>query len=555
MFDEEDWNDDVEARALSKALVHKTESPHCNRDRNVQTPGGKMKQRLLQTLQTLSAAGAPDQNPEATQSKTEYGTAKQARLRIKRKRKRSRGKKESEETLGTNPFKEGAEKGNAAPLKSPFARAVIRNEKQSSIGSKDIGHVKGGDAEEGDRSSAPSSKLLKAGELGRNMTQGMLTRQQWRNKMKNKRRIKNKFHPMATLFVKNQGEMKGKSDCERILRKLEPEQGEGKHITDRHKIKIKQKKEKGEEGSDPAERTISETNHENMSKLNKRIRIQNQNSETVTRIKKKRKRIREHLSLAEQRDRTSGSSGPLARDLALAVGVNTTESGPSSLTSNRSAALRNKMEERLKSARFRYINEQLYTLSSAEAVKLFSEDRDSFQVYHQGFTAQMERWPENPVDRIIQYIRNRPSTAVVADLGCGDCKIAQSVSNEVHSFDLVALNEHVIVCDMANVPLHAESVDIVVFCLALMGTNLVDFLREANRILQPGGILKIAEVASRFEDVRSFTSVLGSLGFKLISKDTQNRYFYLFDFMKNGSPVKKGKLPRLQLKPCLYKKR
>ncbi|XP_072432770.1 uncharacterized protein rrp8 isoform X3 [Chiloscyllium punctatum] len=487
MFDEEDWNDDVEARALSKALVHKTESPHCNRDRNVQTPGGKMKQRLLQTLQTLSAAGAPDQNPEATQSKTEYGTAKQARLRIKRKRKRSRGKKESEETLGTNPFKEGAEKGNAAPLKSPFARAVIRNEKQSSIGSKDIGHVKGGDAEEGDRSSAPSSKLLKAGELGRNMTQGMLTRQQWRNKMKNKRRIKNKFHPMATLFVKNQGEMKGKSDCERILRKLEPEQGEGKHITDRHKIKIKQKKEKGEEGSDPAERTISETNHENMSKLNKRIRIQNQNSETVTRIKKKRKRIREHLSLAEQRDRTSGSSGPLARDLALAVGVNTTESGPSSLTSNRSAALRNKMEERLKSARFRYINEQLYTLSSAEAVKLFSEDRDSFQVYHQGFTAQMERWPENPVDRIIQYIRNRPSTAVVADLGCGDCKIAQSVSNEVHSFDLVALNEHVIVCDMAN--------------------------------------------------------------------DTQNRYFYLFDFMKNGSPVKKGKLPRLQLKPCLYKKR
>ena len=39
---------------------------------------------------------------------------------------------------------------------------------------------------------------------------------------------------------------------------------------------------------------------------------------------------------------------------------------------------------------------------------------------------------------------------MVADFGCGEAKIAQSVENVVHSFDLVALNKHVTSCDMAN---------------------------------------------------------------------------------------------------------
>ncbi len=39
----------------------------------------------------------------------------------------------------------------------------------------------------------------------------------------------------------------------------------------------------------------------------------------------------------------------------------------------------------------------------------------------------------------------------MADFGCGDAKIAQSVPNKVHSFDLVALNQFVTPCDMAHV--------------------------------------------------------------------------------------------------------
>lgn len=40
---------------------------------------------------------------------------------------------------------------------------------------------------------------------------------------------------------------------------------------------------------------------------------------------------------------------------------------------------------------------------------------------------------------------------VVADFGCGDCKIARSVKNKVHSFDLASTCDLVTVCDMAKV--------------------------------------------------------------------------------------------------------
>lgn len=35
-----------------------------------------------------------------------------------------------------------------------------------------------------------------------------------------------------------------------------------------------------------------------------------------------------------------------------------------------------------------------------------------------------------------------------------------------------------------QVPLNDASVDLAVFCLSLMGTNLADFLAEANRVLK-----------------------------------------------------------------------
>lgn len=45
----------------------------------------------------------------------------------------------------------------------------------------------------------------------------------------------------------------------------------------------------------------------------------------------------------------------------------------------------------------------------------------------------------------------RSSQLVIADMGCGEAKISQSVPNKVFSFDLVAVNDFVTACDMAKV--------------------------------------------------------------------------------------------------------
>ena len=45
---------------------------------------------------------------------------------------------------------------------------------------------------------------------------------------------------------------------------------------------------------------------------------------------------------------------------------------------------------------------------------------------------------------------------MVVDFGCGEAVIAQSISNKVHSFDLVAKNEFVTACDMAKVGFYTK---------------------------------------------------------------------------------------------------
>lgn len=70
-------------------------------------------------------------------------------------------------------------------------------------------------------------------------------------------------------------------------------------------------------------------------------------------------------------------------------------------------SLRQRLESRLDAARFRYINQQLYTRSSREAAQLFQEDPEALAVYHRGFALQAARWPERPVERFVQYLRHR----------------------------------------------------------------------------------------------------------------------------------------------------
>jgi len=226
-----------------------------------------------------------------------------------------------------------------------------------------------------------------------------------------------------------------------------------------------------------------------------------------------------------------------------------------------------------------------------------------------------------------------PPPVVVADFGCGDAQLAKDLlaytydddddsdSSEeeesttkptttnttnnpmfdVHSFDLVAPNPYVTACDMATVPLPNKSVDVCVFCLSLMGTNLADFIREAHRVLKDDtGRIHIAEVRSRIEyshssnstptssstlsaaataskqpsnnrsnnshnnkknkkknknegTLEEFTDVLMKLGFDCIKTDRSNTMFLLLELKKNGKKPKKDL--KFSAKPCIYKRR
>jgi ribosomal RNA-processing protein 8 len=257
---------------------------------------------------------------------------------------------------------------------------------------------------------------------------------------------------------------------------------------------------------------------------------------------------------------------------------------------------------RLAGSRFRVLNEELYTTTSQESFDRFTKNPELFEQYHVGFRHQVSSWPENPIDAIVRSLTstyaaahrrgNKASPIVVADFGCGDAQLARDLSkvrygsggkrNEegdgvtgavfsVHSFDLVAANEAITACDMANVPLEDGSVDVCVFCLSLMGTNLADFLREAHRVLRDDGRVTIAEVRSRIEyshhhsgndrktpdgeggTLHDFLDVLSQLGFDCIRSDKRNTMFLMLELAKNGK--KPNRKLQFSAKPCIYKRR
>src|SRR5690606_27148933 len=69
--------------------------------------------------------------------------------------------------------------------------------------------------------------------------------------------------------------------------------------------------------------------------------------------------------------------------------------------------LQQKMRAKLTSARFRHINEFLYTEPSTHAFSKFAEEPEMFEEYHAGFRQQVEVWPENPVDIFLETLRLR----------------------------------------------------------------------------------------------------------------------------------------------------
>ncbi|KAL1592264.1 25S rRNA (adenine645-N1)-methyltransferase [Paraconiothyrium brasiliense] len=216
--------------------------------------------------------------------------------------------------------------------------------------------------------------------------------------------------------------------------------------------------------------------------------------------------------------------------------------------------LQKSMRQKLAGARFRHLNETLYTKPSTDSLALFKEDPSMFEDYHRGFAMQTEGWPENPVDGYVNDVltrgkirdrnaskdkkrnekkpryrdptkpepeeptiaggpkplpRNLKGHCTIADLGCGTASLSyrlqshlKSLNMHIDSYDLSKpsgpSHSLVTIADISALPCADGSADVAVFCLALMGTNWLDFIDEAYRILRWRGELWIAEIKSRF---------------------------------------------------------
>src|SRR5262249_13633146 len=125
------------------------------------------------------------------------------------------------------------------------------------------------------------------------------------------------------------------------------------------------------------------------------------------------------------------------------------------------------------------------------------------------------------------------------DFGCGEAKLAEAISDRhtVHSFDHVAVNDDVVACDMAHVPLDDESLDVAIFSLSLMGANFTDYLREAHRTLKLDGQLHIIEATSRFSDRNRFADDLKKLGFGLVSIEDRSTFTRIRAFEGDEAPA------------------
>ena len=64
--------------------------------------------------------------------------------------------------------------------------------------------------------------------------------------------------------------------------------------------------------------------------------------------------------------------------------------------------------------------------------------------------------------------------------------------------------------------------------LSLMGSNFVEYIFEAHRVLDLNGLIHIIERTSRFSDLETFSRNLSNIGFKLLNTDKIGKFTHIF---------------------------
>lgn len=157
----------------------------------------------------------------------------------------------------------------------------------------------------------------------------------------------------------------------------------------------------------------------------------------------------------------------------------------------------------------------------------------------------------------------------IGDMGCGEAALAQAITPKysssvvVYSFDFVALNSYVTVANIRTLPLERHKLDIAIYCLSLMGSDYVTFIKEAFRVIRPNGELWLAEVNSRITNTKHLIELFSTCGFRKI-KVVPFTHFTLISFRRledldksHPSDKKHVSIKKYEncLVPCVYKRR
>lgn len=184
---------------------------------------------------------------------------------------------------------------------------------------------------------------------------------------------------------------------------------------------------------------------------------------------------------------------------------------------------------------FAKVNNRWYASASQKTHTRLEANPEEWAHYHTMYQELRKSWDVVPFQEEIRWLEQREGHEV-GDFGCGEALIAAAVSqrHRVHSFDHVAINDTVLACDIAAVPLDDGSLDVAIFCLSLIGTNFSDYLREAHRCLRLDGELHVWEPASYFHDRAQFCADLQRLGFDVMTP-TQHGLFLRIRALKNAT--------------------
>lgn len=165
------------------------------------------------------------------------------------------------------------------------------------------------------------------------------------------------------------------------------------------------------------------------------------------------------------------------------------------------------------------------TMRSDTLANHFRTNRDEFTEYHTIRDKNLEKYDKSvrPHEKIIaelERIKTKRQKLVV-DMGCGMAKIAGHFANDLRfnfiNYDHISSRENITECDISQMPLEDDSVEICIMSMALWGSNCNEYIAEANRVLESGGKLYIIDSTKRWSDANENTGIIeeGTEGDKL----------------------------------------